>query len=128
VTLNCGISEEACIEKEVNLNCRRTFGCISYFHVELDCRSKLDPKSKRYICIEYGTSKYDYQFWDPENRKILRHKDVIFNERKVYKGLLMERSTPEKDIGVAPQSTLEQQSSAADSEFVELDDISVEKS
>jgi len=32
----------------------------------------------------------------------------------------MERSTPEKDLGVAPQSTPEHQSSVADLKFVEL--------
>jgi len=41
--------------------------------------SKLDPKSRRCIFIECGTDEYDYQFWDPENRKILRHKDLVFN-------------------------------------------------
>jgi len=52
---------------------------------------------------------------------------VVFSEKKVYKDLLTERSTPEKDLGVAPQSSLEQQSGAADSEFVELDDVPIEK-
>ena len=45
-------------------------------------------------------------FWDPENRKIFRHKDVIFNE-KMYKNLLMERSILEKDPGVASRSNSE---------------------
>jgi len=92
-------------------------------HVELDHRSKLDLKSKRCILIGYGTSEYSYQFWDPENQK--RHKDVVFNE-KMYKNLLTERSTSEKDPEVAPQSTPEQQD-AADSEFIELDDVPVKK-
>jgi len=46
-----------------------------------------------------------YQFWNPKNQKILRHKDVVFNE-KVYKDLLTERRTSEKGPGVASQSTL----------------------
>jgi len=53
---------------------------------------------------------------------------MVFNVKKVYKDLLTERSTPEKDLRVAPQSTPEQQRNAADSEFVELDDVLVEKS
>jgi len=105
VPLNCGIS----------LNHLRIFGCISYVHVELDRRRKLNPKSKRCIFNGYRASKYNYQFWDPENRKILMHKDVVFNEGMVYKDLLTKRSIPE------------QQSSAADSEFVEFDDVLVEK-
>ena len=93
------------------MNYLHTFGCISYVHVELDRRSKLDPKSKRCIFIGYRTSEY---------------KDVIFNERKIYKDLLTERNTSKKNLRVVPRSTPEQ-SSAADSEFVELDDVHVEK-
>ena len=59
-------------------------------------------------------------------RKILRHKDVIFNEKKMYKDLLTERSTSEKDPGVAPRSTLEQED-ATDSEFIELNDVPLKK-
>jgi len=55
------------VDKEVTLNHLCIFGCILYVHMELDRRSKLDSKSKRCIFIEYGTSEYDYRFWDPEN-------------------------------------------------------------
>ena len=82
VPLNCGISDEAWTDKEVNLNHLHTFDCISYVHVELDRRSKLDLKSKGCIFIGYETSEYGYRFWDPENQKILRHKNVVFNEKK----------------------------------------------
>jgi len=71
VPLNCGILDKAWTDKEVTLNYLCTFDCISYVHVELDQKSKLDPKSKRCIFIGYGESQYNYQFWDPENRKIL---------------------------------------------------------
>ena len=39
----------------------------------------------------------------------------------MYKDLQKERSTPEKNLGVASRSTLEQQSNAVTSDFVELD-------
>ena len=57
---------------------------------------------------------------------ILRDKNVVFNEKKMYKDLLTEWSTSEKDPEVAPRSTPEQQD-VADSEFVELDDVPVKK-
>jgi len=69
--------------------------------------SKLNLKSKRCIFIGYSTSKYGYRFWDSETRKILRQKDVVFNEKKMYEDLLTERSTSEKDPGVASRSSLE---------------------
>ena len=62
VFLNCGIPEEAWTNKEVNLNHLHTFSCISYVHMDLDHRSKLDPKSKRCIFIGYSIHEYDYQF------------------------------------------------------------------
>jgi len=51
---------------------------------------------------------------------------VVFNEKKVYKDLLTERSTSEKDPRVTSQSTLGQQD-AAELEIIELDDVSVKK-
>ena len=44
----------------------------------------------------------------------------------MYKDMLMERSTLEKDPRVASWSNLEQQDDV-DSEFVELDDVPVKK-
>ena len=44
----------------------------------------------------------------------------------MYKDLLTERSTSEKDLRVAPQSTLRQQD-VADSEFIKLDDVLVKE-
>jgi len=63
-----GISEEVWTEKEVNLNHLRTFGCISYLHVELNHRNKLDwsPKGafslgteqvSTAISVEFGEAK-----------------------------------------------------------------------
>jgi len=101
--LNCGISEETWTDKEVNLNHLRIFGCISYVQVELDRRSKLDPKSERCIFIGHRTNEYVYLFWDPENRKIFGHKDVVFNEKKMYKDLLT-KSTLDKDPRVTPRA------------------------
>jgi len=59
VPLNCEIFEETWADKEVNLNHLRTFDCISYVHIELSHRSKLDPKSRRCIFIGYEIDEYD---------------------------------------------------------------------
>ena len=87
---------------------------------------KLNSKFKRCIFIRYRTDEYGYRFWDPENHKILRSKDLVFNEQKPNKDLQTERSTSENDLGVAPRSSSEQQS-AADTEFIELEDSPVDK-
>jgi len=49
--LNYGIPEETWTSKELNLNHLRIFGCISYIHIKLSDRNKLDPKSRRCIFI-----------------------------------------------------------------------------
>ena len=73
----------------------------------------------------YFHCKYVYRFWDPENRKIRRHKNVIFIKKKMYKDLLT-KSTSKKDLKVAPRRTFEQQE-VADPEFILLDDAHMEK-
>jgi len=80
---------------------------------------------RRCIFIEYETNKYDYRFWDPQNRKIFRHKDVIFNKQKTYKDLQTE-GAPRRIIsgGISEHSRAE---GVADSEFVELENAPVNK-
>ena len=35
--------------------------------------------------IGYGDEKFGYQFWDEQNRKIIRSGNLIFNEQVMYK-------------------------------------------
>ena len=51
---------------------------------------------------------------------------MVFNEKKTYKDLQMERNTTKDDPRVAPRSTPEQQG-VADSEFIELEDTPADK-
>ncbi|KAE8694473.1 hypothetical protein F3Y22_tig00110783pilonHSYRG00316 [Hibiscus syriacus] len=48
-------------------------------------RSKLDAKSNKRVFVGYGGDEFGYRFWDYENRKIIRSRDVIFNENVMYK-------------------------------------------
>jgi len=48
-------------------------------------RNKLDPKSKKCTFISYGKDESRYRLWDNENIKIIRSRDVIFNETVMYK-------------------------------------------
>ena len=70
--------------KEVKFSHLKVFYCVSYVHIDSDVRSKLDAKSKIYFFIGYGYEKFGYQFWDEQNQKIIRSKNVIFNEQVVY--------------------------------------------
>ena len=61
------------------------FGYISYVHIDSAERSKLDAKSNKCVFVGYGGDEFSYRFWDYENRKIIRSRDVIFNENVMYK-------------------------------------------
>ena len=75
----------------------------SYVHVDSDARSKLDAKSKVYFFI-------GYKFWDEQNRKIIRSRNVIFNEQVMYK----DRLTVVSDVTEIDQKKYE---------FVNLDEL-----
>lgn len=111
VPLDGGIPEEVWRRKEVNLSHLKVFGCISYVHIDSADRSKLDSKSNKCVFIGYGDEEFGYRFWDYENRKIIRSRDVIFNENVMYKD----------------KSTIESNNSSTDAEtkeFAEFEEIS----
>ena len=83
--LDGGIPEEAWTGKKVNYSFLKTFGCEAFVHVDKENRTKLDAKSQKCTFIGYGIDEYGYQLWDFENKKIIRSRDVIFNEKVMYK-------------------------------------------
>ena len=96
--------------KEVKFSHLKVFGCISYIYVDSDAHSKLDAKSKICFFIGYGDKKFGYRFWDEQNRKIIRSRNVIFNEHVVYK----DRLTVVSDVTEIDQKKYE---------FVNLDEL-----
>ena len=96
--------------KEVKFSHLKVFGRISYVHIDSDAHSKFDTKSKICFFIGYGDKKFGYRFWDEQNRKIIRSRNVIFNEEVMYK----DRSTVVSDVTEIDQKK---------SEFVNLDDL-----
>ncbi|KAL2228217.1 UNVERIFIED_CONTAM: Retrovirus-related Pol polyprotein from transposon TNT 1-94 [Sesamum indicum] len=82
VPLNNRIPEEVWSGKKVDLSFLRTFGCSAY--ILNDDRTKLDAKSIKCTFIGYGTDEFGYRFWDDQNRKIIRSRNVIFNENVMY--------------------------------------------
>ncbi|KAE8654393.1 hypothetical protein F3Y22_tig00117048pilonHSYRG00173 [Hibiscus syriacus] len=103
VPLDGRIPEEVWSKKEINLSHLRVFGCISYVHRDSAERSKLDAKSNKCAFVGYGGDEFGYRFWDYENRKIIRSRDVIFNENVMYK----DRSTVESSSSNTKAETKE---------------------
>jgi hypothetical protein len=80
-SLDGRIPEEAWIGKKVNYYFLKTFGCEAFVHIDSESRTKLEAKSKKCTFIGYGVNDFGYHLWDYENHKIIRSRDVIFNEK-----------------------------------------------
>ena len=71
--------------KEISCNHLKVFRCKAFIHVPKEQRSKLDDKAIPCILIGYGNEEFNYKCWDPEMRKVIRSKDVIFHEDQTMK-------------------------------------------
>jgi len=79
VPLSHQLPEEVWSRNEVNLSHLNVFGCASYILLTSNSRDKLDPKAKRCYFIGYGSNMYGYRFWDDQNKKIIKSRNVTFN-------------------------------------------------
>ena len=98
--LGYGILEEACTSKKVSYSFLKTFGCEAFAHIDSKNRTKLEAKSKKCVFVEYGINEFGYRLWDFENHKILRSRDVIFNEKVCTKILLQQHEKTNNDFVV----------------------------
>lgn len=62
----------------------KIFGCSAYAHVR---EGKLDPRSKKYIFLGYGTQNgvKGFRLWSPDESKTIHNRDVIFDEKALLK-------------------------------------------
>ena len=74
------IPEEVWSGKKVKFSHLKVFGCVFYVHIDSAARGKHDAKSKICFFIGCGDEKFGYRFWDEQNKKIIRSRNVIFNE------------------------------------------------
>ena len=72
--------EEVWSKREVSLNHLKVFGCVSYVHIKSIDHNKLDAKARKCFFIGYGDEQFGYHFWDDQNRKIIRSRNVVFHE------------------------------------------------
>ena len=67
--------------KELASDRLRMFGCEAYAFITREKRTKISPHATKCIFLGYGTDgEFGYRLWDPENRKLIRSSDVVFNE------------------------------------------------
>jgi hypothetical protein len=70
--------------KTPSLEHLRVFGCDYYVHVLKENRSKMDNKYEKYICMGYKDGVKGYNLWNPETKKIVYIRDVVFREVKYF--------------------------------------------
>ena len=63
----------------------RVFRCISYVHVPTEKRRKLDDKSVKCIFIGYCEESKGYRLYNPETKKLMISRDVLFDEKEEWK-------------------------------------------
>ena len=54
---------------------------ITYAHVD---NGKLEPRAVKCIFLDYGSGFKAYKLWNPETKKVLLSRNVIFNEAVMY--------------------------------------------
>lgn len=61
------------------------FGSTYYVMVNLGDPTKLNPQSRKCSFVGYESDEFGYRYYDHENRKIIRSKDIVFNKAVLYK-------------------------------------------
>jgi hypothetical protein len=86
------------IGNEPSLTHLKVFSCDSYVHVPKENRSKLDKKVEKCIFIRYKDGLKCYKLWNPETKKVVYRRDVVFREMKdvVKHEFLPSKEEPEK--------------------------------
>lgn len=69
-------------KKKPNINHLRIFGCICYARVQSKLLKKLDDRSKMLVHLGTEPGSKAYRLVDPQSKRILVSRDVIFNESK----------------------------------------------
>ena len=58
----------------------KVFGCKTFVHVPKEQRSKFDYKATPSVFLGYGEEEFGYRLWDPNAKKFIKSRDVIFRE------------------------------------------------
>jgi hypothetical protein len=62
--------KEKIIGKKLDVSHLRVFGCIAYWHVLNEKRSKLDPKANKCIFIGFSLEEKGYRCFNPSIQKL----------------------------------------------------------
>jgi hypothetical protein len=90
--------QEVWIGKKPSLTHLKVFGCDAYVHDPKENRSKLDKKVEKCIFIGYKDGLKGYKIWNPETKKVVYRRNVVFREMKdvIKQEVQPSKEEPEK--------------------------------
>lgn len=94
--------EEAWTGRKPDVKAFRIFGSKAMVHIPKQCRKKLDSKSKECTMVGYSENSKAYRLYDPEQRKIIVSRDVVFFEKDISARELAKNATSGAIKTVAP--------------------------
>jgi hypothetical protein len=77
------------------------FGCKAFAHVSKEQRQKLDDIVIPCILVGYGDEEFGYKLWDPEKRRIIRSRDVVFHEQETMSDSAIQETPTSPPIRIA---------------------------
>ena len=88
---------EAWYGKKPSVDHLRPLGCVAHVLIPAIRRNKLDAKSHRCFFVGYSTDSHQYRLYDPEANTVLQSRDVVFDERVLYRDIVAggESDSPE---------------------------------
>jgi hypothetical protein len=85
----------------------RIFGYDAYALTSKYQRSKLDPRSKKYVFVGYGYGVKRYRLSDPTAHKLIIRRDVVFDESSLLKSKLVDVKVIQEQVPQVQQIQLE---------------------
>jgi hypothetical protein len=76
--------EEAWLGYKPSVAHMQVFGCTTYAHVPTKKMRKLDEKSVKCIFIGYSIETRSYRLFDPQEKKVIISRDVVFDEHGIF--------------------------------------------
>jgi hypothetical protein len=86
--------QEVWTGNEPSLTHIKVFGCDAYVHVPKENMTNLDKKAKKCIFIGYKYGLKGYNLWNPEIKKVVYSRDVVFRE---IKDVIKQEVLPSKE-------------------------------
>jgi hypothetical protein len=75
-----GVSYQLVAGLPLNLDRLRVFGCPCYVSVEKQLRRKLDDRACKGVFVGYALDSPSYLVWNLKTRRLIRSRNVEFNE------------------------------------------------